>query len=86
MITAIIVVALCYIIPTILMLLFFKYTEIGKTASDNEVFIDSFIPVMNIFYAIFAIAFLIGVLVERLPKPTFVDSFKRKVLKFVREK
>lgn len=32
MITALIVVALCYIIPTILMLLFFKYTEIGENS------------------------------------------------------
>lgn len=84
MITALIVVALCYIIPAILMLLFFKYTEIGKTASDDEVFIDSFIPALNIFYAFFAIVFLVNDLLKQLPKPTFVDSFKRKVLKFVR--
>ena len=37
MITAIIIVALCYIIPTILMLLFFKYTKLGKEASDDAV-------------------------------------------------
>ena len=84
MITALIVVALCYIIPTILMLLFFKYTEIGKTASDDEVFRDSFIPVMNIFYVFFMITVLVNDLLKQLPKPTFVDSFKRKVLKFVR--
>ena len=84
MITAIIIVALCYIIPTMLMLLFFKYTEIGKTASDDEVFIDSFIPVMNIFYVFFMITVLVNDLLKQLPKPTFVDSFKRKVLKFVR--
>ena len=86
MITALIVVALCYIIPTILMLLFFKYTEIGKTASDDEVFIDSFIPVMNIFYVFFMITFLVNDLLKQLPKQTFVDNLKRKVLKFVREK
>lgn len=84
MITALIVVALCYIIPTILMLLFFKYTEIGKTASDDEVFRDSFIPVMNIFYVFFMITVLVNDLLKQIPKPTFVDSFKRKVLKFVR--
>ena len=38
MITALIVVALCYIIPTMIMLLFFKYTELGKTAPDDAVF------------------------------------------------
>lgn len=84
MITALIVVALCYIIPTMLMLLFFKYTELGKTAPDDVVFRDSFSPIMNIFYVVFAIAFLVSDLLKQLPKPTFVDSFKRKVLKFVR--
>ena len=86
MITALIVVALCYIIPTILMLLFFKYTELGKTASDDEVFRDSFSPIMNIFYAVLAIAVLVSDLLKQLPKPTFVDNLKRKVLKFVRGK
>ena len=86
MITAIIVVSLCYIIPTMLMLLFFKYEEIGKEATDDEVFRDSFIPVMNIFYVFFMITVLVNDLLKRLPKPTFVDSFKRKVLKFVRGK
>ena len=86
MITAIIVVALCYIIPTMLMLLFFKYTKIGKEASDDAVFRDSFIPVMNIFYVIAMIMYLVVELLVQLPKPTFVDSFKRKVLKFVRGK
>ena len=86
MITAIIVVALCYIIPTILMILFFKYTEIGKTASDDEVFIDSFIPVMNILYAIFALAVLVGELLAQFSKLPAVGIFKRKVLKFVRGK
>lgn len=84
MITALIVVALCYIIPTMIMLLFFKYTKIGKEASDDAVFRDSFIPVMNIFYVFVMIAFLVGDLLERLPKSTFVNNFKRMVLKFVR--
>ena len=84
MITALIVVALCYIIPTMIMLLFFKYTKIGKEASDDAVFRDSFIPVMNIFYVFVMIAFLVGDLLERLPKSTFVNNFKRIVLKFVR--
>lgn len=84
MITALIVVALCYIIPTMLMLLFFKYTELGITAPDDAVFRDSFSPIMNIFYVVFAIAFLVGDLLERLPKSTFVNNFKRIVLKFVR--
>ena len=78
MITALIVVALCYIIPTILMLLFFKYTEIGKVASDGIVF-SSFIPFVNIFYVFFVVAFLISDLLV-----TFADTFKRLVLKFVR--
>ena len=86
MITALIVVALCYIIPTILMLLFFKYTEIGKTASDDEIFYDSFIPVMNILYAIFALVVLVGDLLAQFSKLTAVGIFKRKVLKFVRGK
>ena len=80
----IIVAALCYIIPTMLMLLFFKYTKIGKEATDDAVFRDSFMPVMNIFYVFVMIAFLIGDLLERLPKSTFVNNFKRIVLKFVR--
>ena len=84
MITAIIVVALCYIIPTMLMLLLFKYSKIGKEASDDDVFRDSFMPVMNIFYVLFVIRFLFDDLLKRLPKPTFVDGFKRMVLKFVR--
>ena len=84
MITALIVVALCYIIPTMIMLLFFKYTKIGKEASDDAVFRDSFIPVMNIFYVFVMIAFLVGDLLEQLPKSTFVDRFKRMILKFVR--
>ena len=84
MITALIVVALCYIIPTMLMLLFFKYTELGKTAPDDAVFRDSFSPIMNIFYVVFAIAFLVSDLLKQLPKPTLVDRFKRMVLKFVR--
>ena len=84
MITALIVVALCYIIPTMIMLLFFKYTKIGKEASDDAVFRDSFIPVMNIFYVFVMIAFLVGDLLEQLPKSTFVNNFKRIVLKFVR--
>ena len=86
MITAIIVVALCYIIPTMLMLLFFKYTELGKTASDDSIFRDSFIPVRNISYVLIIIAFFVRDLLKQLPKPTLVDSFKRKVLKFVRGK
>ena len=84
MITALIVVALCYIIPTMIMLLFFKYTKIGKEASDDAVFRDSFMPVMNIFYVFVMIAFLVGDLLERLPKSTFVNVVKRKILKFVR--
>ena len=84
MITAIIVVALCYIIPTMLMLLFFKYSKIGKDASDDEVF-ESFIPVVNISCVLIAIAFLVSDLLKQLPKPTLVDRFKRMVLKFVRE-
>ena len=86
MITALIVVALCYIIPTMLMLLFFKYTKIGKDASDDAVFRDSFMPVMNIFYVFVMLAFLIGDAVAQLPKSTFVDKFKSVVLKFVRGK
>lgn len=85
MITALIVIALCYIIPTILMLLFFKYEKIGKVATDDEVFRVSFMPVMNIFYVFFVSMFLLNThLLKQLPKPTFVNSFKRKVLKFVR--
>ena len=84
MITALIVVALCYIIPTMIMLLFFKYTELGKTAHDDAVFRDSFSPIMNIFYVVFAIAFLVSDLLKQLPKLTLVDRFKRMVLKFVR--
>ena len=84
MITAIIVVALCYIIPTMLMLLLFKYSKIGRDASDDDVFRDSFMPVMNIFYVFFVIRFLFDDLLKQLPKPTFVDGFKRMVLKFVR--
>ena len=84
MITALIVVALCYIIPTMLMLLFFKYSKIGKDASDDEVF-ESFIPVVNISCVLIAIAFLVSDLLKQLPKPTLVDRFKRMVLKFVRE-
>ena len=84
MITAIIVVAMCYIIPTMIMLLFFKYTELGKTASDTEIFRDSFIPVMNIFFVLIVIAWVARDLLKRLPKPTLVDRFKRMVLKFVR--
>ena len=83
MITALIVVALCYIIPTILMLLFFKYTEIGKTASDDAV-LCSIIPIVNILYMIGAAMFLISDLIERPLKSTLVDSFKRRVLKFAR--
>lgn len=86
MITAIIVVALCYIIPTMLMLLFFKYTELGKTASDDSIFRDSFIPVRNISYVLIIIAFFVCDLLKQLPKPTIVDRFKRLVLKFVRGK
>lgn len=81
MITAIIVVALCYIIPTILALLLFKYSEIGKEASDDEVVIYSFIPVMNISCVLIIISVSV---VNLLPKPTFVDNLKRMVLKFVR--
>ena len=84
MITALIVVALCYIIPTMIMLLFFKYTELGKTAPDDAVFRDSFSPIMNIFYAVFAIAVLVSDLLKQLPKLTIIDRFKRMVLKFVR--
>lgn len=79
MITAIIVVALCYIIPTILALLLFKYTEIGKEASDDEVVIYSFIPVMNISCVLIIISASVVNLL-----PTFVDNLKRMVLKFVR--
>ena len=86
MITAIIVVALCYIIPTMIMLLFFKYTKIGKTASDDAVFQDSFMPVLNIFYVFDMIAFLVSDSLARQPKTTFVDKFKSIVLKFVRGK
>lgn len=86
MIIAIIIVAMCYIIPTMLMLLFFKYTKIGKDASDDAVFRDSFMPVMNIFYVFVMLAFLIGDAVAQLPKSTFVDKFKSVVLKFVRGK
>ena len=84
MITAIIVVALCYIIPTMLMLLFFKYTELGKTASDTAILRDSFIPVVNISCVLIVIACVVRDLLKRLPKPTLVDRFKRMVLKFVR--
>ena len=84
MITAIIVVALCYIIPTMIMLLFFKYTELGKTASDDSIFRDSFIPVVNISWMIIVIAIFVSDLLKRLPKLTLVDRFKRMVLKFVR--
>ena len=84
MITAIIVVALCYIIPTMIMLLFFKYTELGKTAPDDAVFRDSFSPIMNIFYVLIVIACVVRDLLKQLPKPTLVDRFKRMVLKFVR--
>ena len=83
MITALIVVALCYIIPTMLMLLFFKYTKIGKEASDDAVFRDSFMPVMNIFYVFVMIAFLFG---DTLAQSTFASKFKSVVLKFVRGK
>lgn len=84
MITAIIVVALCYIIPTMIMLLFFKYTELGKTASDTSILRDSFIPVVNISCVLIVIACVVRDLLKRLPKPTIVDRFKRMVLKFVR--
>ena len=84
MTVVIIVAALCYIIPTMLMLLFFKYSKIGRDASDDDVFRDSFMPVMNIFYVLFVIRFLFDDLLKQLPKPTFVDGFKRMVLKFVR--
>ena len=87
----IIVAALCYIIPTMLMLLFFKYTKIGKEATDDAVFIFSFMPVMNIFYVFVMIAFLIGDTVARLAlvgdtlaQSTFASKFKSIVLKFVR--
>lgn len=80
----IIAVAICYIVPTFLMLLFFKYSKIRKEATDDEVFSDSFMPVMNIFYVIAMTAFLVGDLLEQLPKSTFVNNFKRIVLKFVR--
>ena len=80
----IITVAICYIVPTFLMLLFFKYSKIGKEATDDAVFRDSFTPVMNIFYVFVMIAFLVGDLLERLPKSTFVNVVKRKILKFVR--
>lgn len=93
MITALIVVALCYIIPTMLMLLFFKYTKIGKEATDDAVFRDSFMPVMNIFYVFVMIAFLFGDAVARLAlvgdilaQSTFASKFKSVVLKFVRGK
>ena len=82
MTNAIIVVALCYIIPTILALLLFKYSEIGKAASDDVV-LRSFIPIVNISYAIIIISVSV---VNLLPKPSFVDNLKRKVLKFVRGK
>ena len=84
MITALIVVALCYIIPTMIMLLFFKYTELGKTASDTSILRDSFIPVVNISCVLIVIACVVRDLLKRLPKPTIVDRFKRMVLKFVR--
>ncbi len=83
MIVAIIIVALCYIIPTMLMLLFFKYTKIGKEATDDAVFRDSFMPVMNIFYVFVMIAFLFG---DTLAQSTFASKFKSVVLKFVRGK
>lgn len=86
MIAALIVVALCYIIPTALMLLFFKYTKIGKTASDDEIFYDSFMPILNILYAIFALAVLVGELLAQFSKLPAIGIFKRKVLKFVRGK
>ena len=86
MITALIVVALCYIIPTMIMLLFFKYTELGKTASDTSILRDSFIPVVNISCVLIVIACVVRDLLKRLPKPTIVDRFKRMVLKFVRGK
>ena len=84
MIIAIIIVAMCYIIPTMLMLLFFKYTELGKTASDTSILRDSFIPVVNISCVLIVIACVVRDLLKRLPKPTIVDRFKRMVLKFVR--
>ena len=83
MITALIVVALCYIIPTMIMLLFFKYSKIGKDASDDEVF-ESFIPIVNISCVLIVIDAVVCDLLKQLPKPTLVDRFKRKVLKFVR--
>ena len=85
MTVVIIVAALCYIIPTVVMLLFFKYTELGKTASDDAV-LCSIIPIVNILYMIGAAMFLISDLIERPLKSTLVDNLKRKVLKFVREK
>lgn len=87
MITVIIVVSLCYIIPTMLMLLFFKYTKIGKTASDDTIFHDSFTPILNILYMFdMMIVFLVGDPLAQRPKTTFVDKFKSIVLKFVRGK
>ena len=83
MTVVIIVAALCYIIPTVVMLLFFKYTELGKTASDDAV-LCSIIPIVNILYMIGAAMFLISDLIERPLKSTLVDNLKRKVLKFVR--
>lgn len=78
MITAIIVVAMCYIIPTALMLLFFKYTKIGKTASDDEIFYDSFMPILNILYAIFALAVLVGELLAQFSKLPTVGILKER--------
>lgn len=93
MIVAIIIVAMCYIIPTMLMLLFFKYTKIGKETTDDAVFRDSFMPVMNIFYVFVMIAFLVSDTVARLAlvgdtlaQSTFTSKFKSIVLKFVRGK
>ena len=87
MIVAIIIVALCYIIPTMLMLLFFKYTKLGKEASDDAVFRDSFMPVMNIFYVFVMIAFLFGDAVaslalvgDTLAQSTFASKVKSVVL------
>ena len=84
MTVVIIVAALCYIIPTILMLLIFKYSKIGREASDTEIFRYSFIPVVNISCVLIIIASFVRDLLKRLPKPTIVDGFKRMVLKFVR--
>ena len=84
MTVAIIVTALCYIIPTMLMLLFFKYTKIGEEASDTEIFRYSFIPVVNISCVLIIIVSFVRDISKRLPKPTIVDRFKRMVLKFVR--